>query len=78
MMIIGSYAQIRKFAYTVKDICIPYRMQLDDIEFFSCKFTLLVNDVFRNTDLTYVMKQRGIIYLVAFCLGLTAQLSDLT
>ena len=61
MMILGSVSYPLVLVYITQDMVSAYRMHLYLVEFLICQLTRLVDNILRDTNLSYIMQQSGII-----------------
>ena len=77
MMVMSRNAQIRRLPDIAQDLISIFRMMLDLCELLVRQFSILVDDMIRNTDLTHVMQQSCEIHFFAFLLRLARVSCDL-
>ena len=74
MVAARTYAEIRELGYTSEYLSTESGMLLDSGEFLGCKLALFCDYTFGDTDLSYIMEQSRIIYLVTFFIALAVHL----
>ena len=78
MMVTGAEAQIGILAYALQYLSAHIGMLFDLLEFLISKVSVLVDDVFRDADLSDIVKKRGIVDFVALLLILAQHLGQLS
>ena len=76
-MIVSTDAQIRILAYAREDLIADDGMLFDDVVFFGCELTVLLDNVIGYSDLARIMQQSGVVYPVDLVLALTDLSGDL-
>ena len=77
VMVMGTDAEVRIYGDVIEDLRAHCGMVLDDGILLVVQPALFVDDLFRNTDLAYVMKERDIVYLLALFGTLACKRGDL-
>ena len=76
-MVFRADAEIRVNRNVLQDLRTHDRVLLYECVFFVSQFPLLIDDVFGNTDLAYVVKERNIVDLITFRRALSCVFGDL-